>query len=196
MCGHGDSFVFEQAGRIVGTFVLREGADPAYAKLYSGRWLSQAVAYATIHRIAGTGEVRGLLSHAVAYARKRHQHLRIDTHRDNAVMQKAINKAGFVYCGIIHCRDGSDRLAYEWLGKTSHLYEKNGDALTQRSSIPVFFDVRLWPRARSCGCLPDGNQAVSALPTVLRPNSSDTLMSDETIKVTGTRQQTSMKKLR
>lgn len=54
--------------------------------------------------------MRGLLSHAVAYARKRHQHLRIDTHRDNAVMQKAINKAGFVYCGIIHCRDGSDRL--------------------------------------------------------------------------------------
>lgn len=89
MCGRGDSFVFEQAGRIVGTFVLREGADPAYAKLYSGRWLSQAVAYATIHRIAGTGEVRGLLSHAVAYARKRHQHLRIDTHRDNAVMQKS-----------------------------------------------------------------------------------------------------------
>ena len=84
MCGRGDSIVFEQAGRIVGTFVLREGADPAYAKLYSGRWLS----------------------HAVAYARKRHQHLRIDTHRDNAVMQKAINKAGFVYCGIIHCRDG------------------------------------------------------------------------------------------
>ncbi|MDY4059920.1 MAG: GNAT family N-acetyltransferase [Alloprevotella sp.] len=126
---HGDSFVFEQAGRIVGTFVLREGADPTYAKIYSGQWLSQE-AYATIHRIAGTGEVRGLLSHAVAYARKRHQHLRIDTHRDNAVMQKAINKAGFVYCGIIHCRDGSDRLAYEWLGKTSHLYEKNGDALT------------------------------------------------------------------
>lgn len=44
MCGRGDSFVFEQAGRIVGTFVLREGADPTYAKLYSGRWLSQAVA--------------------------------------------------------------------------------------------------------------------------------------------------------
>ena len=121
--------MFEQAGRIVGTFVLREGADPTYAKIYSGQWLSQE-AYATIHRIAGTGEVGGLLSHAVAYARKRHQHLRIDTHRDNAVMQKAINKAGFVYCGIIHCRDGSDRLAYEWLGKTSHLYEKNGDALT------------------------------------------------------------------
>ena len=159
MCGRGDSFVFEQAGRIVGTFVLREGADPTYAKLYSGRWLSQAVAYATIHRIAGTGEVRGLLSHAVAYARKRHQHLRIDTHRDNAVMQKAINKAGFVYCGIIHCRDGSDRLAYEWLGKTSHLYEKNGDALTQRSSIPVFL-------MSDCGL---GRVRVAASPTAIKP---------------------------
>lgn len=109
----GDSYVFESGGRIVGTFVLREGADPTYAKIYSGRWLNPKP-YATLHRIAGTGEARGLVHQAVAYARNHYDHLRIDTHRDNMVMQKAVCKAGFVYCGIIHCRDGSDRMAYEW----------------------------------------------------------------------------------
>ena len=53
----GDSYVFESGGRIVGTFVLREGADPTYAKIYSGRWLNPKP-YATLHRIAGTGEAR------------------------------------------------------------------------------------------------------------------------------------------
>ncbi|MGN1353374.1 MAG: GNAT family N-acetyltransferase [Alloprevotella sp.] len=110
---HGDSYVFEQEGRIVGTFVLREGADPTYAKIYSGHWRSN-LPYATIHRIAGTGEARGLVRQAVDFARKRIDHLRIDTHRDNVVMQKALGQLGFVYCGIIHCRDGSDRQAYEW----------------------------------------------------------------------------------
>ena len=29
-------------------------------------------------------------------------------------MQHAIKKAGFKYCGIIHTRNDSERLAYQW----------------------------------------------------------------------------------
>ena len=47
------------------------------------------------------------------FAMNRYNSIRIDTHRDNTVMQRAIVKAGFTYCGIIHCWNGSERLAYQ-----------------------------------------------------------------------------------
>ena len=39
--------------------------------------------------------------------------LKIDTHRDNVVMQNMLKKNGFQSCGIIHVQDGSERLAYQ-----------------------------------------------------------------------------------
>lgn len=39
--------------------------------------------------------------------------IRIDTHADNKVMQDAILKNGFIYCGIITGSDGNPRLAYQ-----------------------------------------------------------------------------------
>ena len=70
-------------------------------------------AYGTIHRIAGDGQVHGLLRRAVDFGWERIPHLRIDTHENNRVMQYLIEKCGFSYCGVIHVDDGSPRLAYE-----------------------------------------------------------------------------------
>ena len=39
--------------------------------------------------------------------------VRIDTHADNKPMQRAIEKFGFVYCGIIKAHDGTPRIAFE-----------------------------------------------------------------------------------
>ena len=39
--------------------------------------------------------------------------LRADTHADNAVMQRLLEGAGFVRCGIIYTDDGMPRLAYQ-----------------------------------------------------------------------------------
>jgi RimJ/RimL family protein N-acetyltransferase len=39
--------------------------------------------------------------------------IRIDTHRDNQIMQHCLAKAGFSYCGIIHLLNGDERLAYQ-----------------------------------------------------------------------------------
>jgi hypothetical protein len=42
--------------------------------------------------------------------------IRIDTHRDNHIMQHNIAKHGFAYCGIIYLANGDERLAYQRLG--------------------------------------------------------------------------------
>ncbi len=109
----GDSYVCITDDRIVGTFVLRDGNDPTYDKIYDGAWLND-LPYATIHRIASGGETKGIMHIAMAFALKRYHTIRIDTHRDNHVMQNAIRKEGFIYCGIIHCWNGSERLAYQY----------------------------------------------------------------------------------
>lgn len=109
----GDSYVCIEEGRTVATFVLRGGADPTYDIIYDGAWLNDNP-YATIHRIASSGEVKGIFNKAMEYALQHYDTIRIDTHRDNAVMQKAIAKAGFGYCGIIHCWNGDERLAYQY----------------------------------------------------------------------------------
>lgn len=107
-----DSYVCVYDGRIVATFVLREGDDPTYAVIYDGAWIDDTP-YATIHRIASSGEVRGIFRRVIEFALARYQSVRIDTHRNNIVMQTAINHAGFKYCGIIHCFNGDERLAYQ-----------------------------------------------------------------------------------
>lgn len=110
---NGDSYVVcLQDSRIVATFVLRGGEDPTYHVIYDGAWLS-ATPYATIHRIASSGEVKGIFAQVVQYASVRYPSLRIDTHADNHVMRQLITRSGFQYCGIIHCWNGSPRLAYQ-----------------------------------------------------------------------------------
>lgn len=112
----GDSYVCEENGEIVGTFLLRGGDDPTYAQIKGGAWLNNQP-YATIHRIAGNGKIKGLLHTATAFALRHYSNIRIDTHRDNLVMQRAILKEGFCYCGIIRCWSGDERLAYQLVAK-------------------------------------------------------------------------------
>ncbi len=39
--------------------------------------------------------------------------IRIDTHKDNLIMQHNIAKHDFTYCGIIYLPSGDERLAYQ-----------------------------------------------------------------------------------
>ena len=109
----GDSYVCLKEGRMVATFVLRGGNDPTYDKIYDGAWKNNNP-YATIHRIASNGEVKGIFNTTMQYALQYYDTIRIDTHRDNKVMQNVIAKADFEYCGIIHCWNGDERLAYQY----------------------------------------------------------------------------------
>lgn len=112
--GSRDSYVVEDEKQtVIATFVLRCGIDPTYDVIYEGRWLNDAP-YATIHRIASDGTRKGILHLAMQFAQLDYNNIRIDTHRDNQVMRNAIAKEGFVYCGIIHCWNGDERVAYQF----------------------------------------------------------------------------------
>ena len=71
------------------------------------------VADERIHRITSDGTVKGAASACLTWAFGQCGNLKIDTHRDNVVMQNMLQKNGFQSCGIIHVQDGSERLAYQ-----------------------------------------------------------------------------------
>ena len=109
----GRLYVAEDAGQLYGVFALVPGEDPTYRKIEgAGR---DGSPYATLHRVASDGTRHGVLNQAVEFAKTQCSHLRIDTHKDNQIMQRAIAKNGFRYCGVILTDDGTPRLAYEWL---------------------------------------------------------------------------------
>ena len=99
------------APRIVAYFALLPSPEPTY-DVIDGAWLTDGP-YGVIHRMASYPEVHGIFSTIIDYALSRYSHLRIDTHRDNRIMQHLIEKHGFTYCGIIWLEDGTERLAYE-----------------------------------------------------------------------------------
>ena len=98
---------------IHGVFALFEGAEPTYAHIEDGNWLNDAP-YATIHRIASDGQAHGVFQCAVNYCKDYFSNIRIDTHADNKIMQRLIEKSGFTKCGTIIFEDGTPRIAYQW----------------------------------------------------------------------------------
>lgn len=106
-------YVITGEENIHGVFYFYIGEDPTYAQIFRGSWRADTL-YGTIHRIAGDGS-GGILKHAVDFAQSHISHLRIDTHRENLVMQKALAKQGFQQRGIIYIEDGSERIAYDKL---------------------------------------------------------------------------------
>ena len=109
-CGH--CFVVCNADNVVGTFCLIFGEDPTYAVIEDGEWKNGAP-YATIHRIASDGSVKGVGHSCIEFSYNLLENLRADTHADNLTMQHLLEKEGFVRCGIIHLKDGAPRIAYQ-----------------------------------------------------------------------------------
>ena len=97
--------------RIVGYFALLPSPEPTYDRI-DGAWLTDGP-YGVIHRIASYPDVHGIFRTIIGFATARYPHLRIDTHRDNRIMQHLIAQQGFTYCGIIWLLSGAERLAYE-----------------------------------------------------------------------------------
>ena len=108
----GVGYVLEEDGEILAVFMFSVGEDPTYKKIYEGEW-KNSDSYAVIHRIAVKEQGRGLIDYCINECFKICPNLKIDTHRDNIPMQKALLKRGFVYCGIIYLENGDERLAYQ-----------------------------------------------------------------------------------
>lgn len=111
---HGGAFVVEdEGGIIVGYFAFLPSPEPTYATIYGGRWLDDVLPYHVIHRIASLPEAKGIFQCIIDFCSAREKNIRIDTHRDNHIMQHLVLKHGFSYCGIIYLADGDERLAYQ-----------------------------------------------------------------------------------
>lgn len=99
---------------ILAVFYYRFGDDPTYKNIYDGSWLNDDT-YGVIHRIAVTDKARGkgIAGFCFDFAYSKCKNLKIDTHRDNIPMQRALAKHGFKQCGIIHLANGDERISFQ-----------------------------------------------------------------------------------
>lgn len=107
-------YVYTNEGVIHGVFAFIIGDDPTYAHIENGSWRSDTT-YGTIHRIAGDGMEKGVFTKCINYCKEQSSHLRIDTHENNEIMKYLIQKNGFLKCGKIYVKDGSSRVAFDYL---------------------------------------------------------------------------------
>lgn len=109
----GGGFVIVDDGEVVGYFAFLPSPEPTYANIYEGAWIDDTLPYHVVHRIASYPQAHGIFSSIMDYCLSCDGNIRIDTHRDNAIMQHNISKHGFTYCGIILLSNGDERLAYQ-----------------------------------------------------------------------------------
>ena len=107
--------IYDENG-IHGVFALCQGEDPTYEYIEGGQWLNNE-AYVTIHRIASDQTTRGIFRVAMDECKKYASNIRIDTHKDNAVMQRTLEKYDFQHCGVIYLANGEPREAFQWAKK-------------------------------------------------------------------------------
>jgi len=116
---NGYSYVLTSQEEIIGTIALSFDGEPYYDIIREGAWLSND-AFLVIHRMAITQRLR----HTNAATEMLHLaeqlceekavcSIKIDTHKDNKIMQNFIKKNGFNYCGIVTLGSEGERLAFE-----------------------------------------------------------------------------------
>lgn len=123
----GGCYVACENGAIAGVATLLLEPEPAYPKIEQGKWLTADDAlYGVVHRSAVSSDFRGrgVFKSFMAFfeqlcREKGAVSLRVDTHRDNAVMRSALLKLGYSYCGRVEIKYkpgyGAMWVAYEKL---------------------------------------------------------------------------------
>ncbi len=108
----GELYMAEDETGLLGAFVFFTRPEPTYAVI-DGVWHDNTP-YGTLHRVASSGRRPRFFDLAADFAKAQIPHLRIDTHADNKVMQNAVARNGFVFCGTITLANGDPRMAFEW----------------------------------------------------------------------------------
>lgn len=115
----GNSYVLTNKDEIVATTVISLDGESTYNLIFNGEWITNEE-YIVMHRVAvhdkykGKGIFKELIKEAESLAlNKGISSIKIDTHRDNISMQRAVVKNDFKRCGIIYLEDGSERIAFE-----------------------------------------------------------------------------------
>lgn len=110
---NGFGYVVQADSRTVGYFAYIPSPEPTYAKIYQGAWTEDTLPYHVVHRIGSYPQAHGIFASIMDWCFARERNIRIDTHRDNHIMQHNILIHGFQYCGIIYLASGDERLAYQ-----------------------------------------------------------------------------------
>jgi RimJ/RimL family protein N-acetyltransferase len=108
----GNSFICCEDNQIVGVFRFTIGTDPTYINIFEGAWLNEEP-YGVVHRIASASHKKGVATFCLNWCLEQCGNIKIDTHRDNHIMQKLLDKNGYKQCGIIYLTNGAERLAYQ-----------------------------------------------------------------------------------
>ena len=114
----GGAMVVEDDGVVVAYFAFLPSPEPTYAKIYEGSWLDDTLPYHVVHRMGGVPEAKGIFASAMDYCFMIDPNIRVDTHRDNKIMQHLFEKHRFTYCGIIYLANGDERLAFQRMHET------------------------------------------------------------------------------
>ena len=121
----GIGYVVTEDDRVVAMCAVTFTDEESYHTIEGGQWLTpNDSVYATVHRgaVARDSQGKGLttfLFQSVADLTRAAgvKSLRADTHPDNPGMNRSLQKAGFVRCGMITLvggsEDGDPRVAYE-----------------------------------------------------------------------------------
>lgn len=89
-------YVIKKDDEVHAVFALIIGEDPTYTKIYEGSWTNNEK-YGVIHRIASDMKIKGILLLAIKFALSKINHLRIDTHKNNKLMNETLIKYGFSF---------------------------------------------------------------------------------------------------
>ena len=103
----------EGESKLIGYFAFLPSPEPTYSQIFEGEWIDDTLPYHVIHRIASYPDHRGIFGDMLEFCFALDGNIRIDTHRDNTIMQHNLEKHGFTYCGIIYLTSGDERLAYQ-----------------------------------------------------------------------------------
>ena len=114
----GYGYIVETESCICGYFAFIPSPEPTYARIYDGAWKNDILPYHVVHRIGSLPEVHGVFKSIMDWCLEHDGNIRIDTHRDNHIMQHNILKYGFDYCGIIYLASGDERLAFQLCRKS------------------------------------------------------------------------------
>lgn len=107
----GRLYVITKQEVIHGVFYFAVENDPTYDEIFEGAWHSDKP-YGVIHRVAGDGS-GGIVQAAVEFALSKISYLRMDTYRDNKVMQHVLKKNGFRECGVIYVEEDFPMIAFD-----------------------------------------------------------------------------------
>ncbi len=106
--------VTDKGGAVVAQFCYFVGEDPTYNYI-EGEWLNN-MPYGVVHRLASSGEARGVAHLCLDWCFERHPNMRVDTHHDNLNMQRILRESGYRECGEIIVANGSRRVAFHRVG--------------------------------------------------------------------------------